>query len=307
MEAEKLYIDSKGTIELVEIARLLSIPEGTIRSWKNRYKWDDKINNATLQKNNKNKRNVANKKIKKNNKNKEPKQEGILENDNPELTDKQRLFCIYYVKYFNATKAYQKAYGCDYITANTNGPRLLVNACIKEEITKLKADKLKGAMLEPGDVLQKYIDIAFSDITDFLIFGQEEVPVINAFGPVLDKDGEPVTRMVNTVKFRAWANVDGTLISEISQGKDGAKLKLYDKMKALDWLASHMDLLDTATKEKLDIEKQKVELARAKVSGGNGETDKEGIQDFIKATTMSEEEIKELFKGDVDGQEEENS
>ncbi|WP_242834316.1 terminase small subunit [Clostridium pasteurianum] len=38
------------------------------------------------------------------------------------------------MKYFNATKAYQKAYECDYITANTNGPRLLVNVCIKSEM-----------------------------------------------------------------------------------------------------------------------------------------------------------------------------
>lgn len=42
-------------LKLVEIASQLNIPEGTVRSWKNRYKWS----NATLQKNN---RNVAKKK-----------------------------------------------------------------------------------------------------------------------------------------------------------------------------------------------------------------------------------------------------
>jgi len=40
---------------LIEIARQLEVPEGTVRSWKNRYKWD----NATLQKDN---RNVAKRK-----------------------------------------------------------------------------------------------------------------------------------------------------------------------------------------------------------------------------------------------------
>jgi phage terminase small subunit len=195
-----------------------------------------------------------------------------------------------------------------------NSCNLLSNTKIKDEIAKLKEDKLKGAMLEPGDVLQKYIDIAFSDITDFVIFGQEEVPVMGPFGPIKDEDGNEVTRLVNTVKFRPWLNVDGTLISEISQGKDGAKLKLYDKMKALDWLANHMDLLDTSTKEKLDIEKQKVQIARenlevnkAKINDGNGESDRQGVQDFIKATTMSEEDIKELFKDDIDEQEKEES
>lgn len=54
-QAFELYKDGK---KLVEIASQLNIPEGTVRSWKNRYKWDSD-NNATLHKNN---RNVAKKK-----------------------------------------------------------------------------------------------------------------------------------------------------------------------------------------------------------------------------------------------------
>jgi uncharacterized protein YjcR len=34
--------------KLIEISKELNVPEGTIRSWKNRCNWDDK-NNATLQ------------------------------------------------------------------------------------------------------------------------------------------------------------------------------------------------------------------------------------------------------------------
>ena len=51
-KAYKLYVSGKL---LVEIAKELNIPEGTIRSWKNRYKWD----NATLQKTNIEECNVA--------------------------------------------------------------------------------------------------------------------------------------------------------------------------------------------------------------------------------------------------------
>lgn len=50
-EARKLYASGA---KLIEVSQKLGIPVGTIRSWKNRYKWD----NATLQKN---KRNVAKK------------------------------------------------------------------------------------------------------------------------------------------------------------------------------------------------------------------------------------------------------
>lgn len=52
-EAKELFL--KG-VRLVEIANQLDLPEGTIRSWKNRYKWDCNVAND--------KRNVANKKKK---------------------------------------------------------------------------------------------------------------------------------------------------------------------------------------------------------------------------------------------------
>ena len=50
-QARDLFLEGK---KLIEISDFLKIPEGTIRSWKNRYDWD----NATLQK----KRNVAKRK-----------------------------------------------------------------------------------------------------------------------------------------------------------------------------------------------------------------------------------------------------
>ncbi|MCO7171566.1 phage terminase small subunit [[Clostridium] scindens] len=53
-KAEELY---KSGMKLVEIASQLNVSEGTVRSWKNRYRFDG--SNATLRKNN---RNVAKKK-----------------------------------------------------------------------------------------------------------------------------------------------------------------------------------------------------------------------------------------------------
>ena len=53
--AEELY---KSGMKLVEIASQLNVSEGTVRSWKNRYRFDG--SNATLRKNN---RNVAKKKL----------------------------------------------------------------------------------------------------------------------------------------------------------------------------------------------------------------------------------------------------
>lgn len=52
VRADKALELYRQGLKLVEIASQLSVPEGTVRSWKNRYDWD----NATLQKD---KRNVA--------------------------------------------------------------------------------------------------------------------------------------------------------------------------------------------------------------------------------------------------------
>lgn len=119
------------------------------------------------------------------------------------------------------------------------------------------------------------MDIAFSDLTDYLDWGQEEVPVMTMFGPAVTTDpdtGEeiPITRMVNVVKLRESGEVDGSILSEVKQGKDGASIKLADRMKALEWLADHLDL---ATEEqRARIAQIKANTARI-TDGGTGEDD----------------------------------
>ncbi|WP_280738376.1 MULTISPECIES: terminase small subunit [unclassified Enterococcus] len=57
--------------------------------------------------------------------------------DNDELTEKQKLFCLYFLDGFNATKAYKRAYQCDYNTAKSEGSRNLAKPNIKKEIHRL--------------------------------------------------------------------------------------------------------------------------------------------------------------------------
>ena len=260
-EAFELY---RQGLKLVEIAKQLDIAEGTVRSWKNRYQWDGG-RNATLQKEKtKKERNVAKKK-------KDKKRAAAAEVmeviKNTELTDKQQLFCIYYIRCFNATKAYQKAYGCSYETAMVNGPRLLKNTRVKEEILNLKQERLNREFLSEEDIFQKYMDIAFADITDYLEFGTEEVPVISNFGPVKVKDLETgkekqLTKVVNTVRFKESANVDGTILAEVKQGKNGASIKLADRMQALKWLSEHMDLATEEQKAKISLLKSRADAGK---------------------------------------------
>ena len=251
IKAEKLYHSS---MSLVDIAKKLKKPEGTVRRWKSTQSWD-----GESERSDKEPEQITNVRKEIERKKKKAIAEDVKQvMNNPGLTDKQRLFCLHYIKCFNAIKAYQKAYGVGYDTAASSGYRLLENDRIKEEIQRLKQNRLNREMIDESDIFQKYMDIAFADITDFLEFGREEVPVMTAFGPLVVKDEETgekteVTKVVNSVRFKEHAEVDGTLISEVKQGRDGASIKLPDRMKALDWLTEHMDFATPEQRERLKL------------------------------------------------------
>ena len=133
--------------------------------------------------------------------------------------------------------------------------------------------------MSEADIFQKYMDIAFSDVTDFLEFGTEEVPVMALYGPVQVTDEETgekrtLTKTVNTVRFKESTDVDGSIISEVKQGKDGASIKLADRMKALQWISDHMDLA---------TEKQKAEIALLKAKVQTDDGDEVADDGFLEA------------------------
>lgn len=159
------------------------------------------------------------------------------------------------------------------------------NPVIRKEIEQLKQNHMNREMLKQEDIFQKFMDIAFADVTDYVSFGRENIQVMGAFGPVMVENKETgekevLEKEVNTVKFKQSEDVDGTLIMEVKQGKDGASIKLVDKMKALQWLADHMDI---ATAE----QKAKIEQIRAKTAIMSGtseeETEDDGFIDALKA------------------------
>lgn len=271
-------------MKLKDIAAQLGVSDTQVRKWKNLDQWEQKLKgNVTIVK-----RNVTNTKDTPVN---DDKPIEIEIDENNELTEKQRLFCLYYLKYFNATKAYQKAYGCDYFTAKTNGSRLLAKANISKELDRLKAEQINELKLEARDVLQKYIDIAFADITDYVSFGQREEQVIGIYGPVYEGKGEnkkPVTQVVNYVELKDSATVDGTIITEVKQGRDGVSIKLADKMKALEKLSLYFDLFPDNFKRK--IEEEKLKIAHYKAFGPDEHEEYED-DGFLEALDSKIEEV----------------
>lgn len=249
---ELAHIDYMAGLKYKDIAEKYNVSINTVKSWKTRYGWDRK-----------NKKGVHTKEkvcIQKKVASESSRQ--IVENKS--LADKQMLFCCHYIRCFNATKAYMKAYDVDYNVAAAAGCRLLKKKEIQEMIKELKQNRLNREMLSEEDIFQKYMDIAFADITDYLEFGQEERPVMTIYGPVKiedEKTGEKktLTEVVNVVRFKESTNVDGTIISEVN--KKNASIKIADRMKALQWLSDHMDMATEEQRKR--IEKLDVDINRA--------------------------------------------
>lgn len=263
MNEEKNYIlaesDYVAGMKYKDIAAKYGVSINTVKSWKKRYAWSRDKKTGCIKKGCTQNKKGAHKK------------EAVAEDVsrvaiNDELTDQQQLFCLYQSRMFNYTKAYMKAYpGCTYASAAVLGSRFMKNPVIRKEIEQLKQNHMNREMLKQEDIFQKYMDIAFADMNDYISFGQEEI----------DTDYGP--KKVNSVRLKESKDIDGTLITEVKQGRDGVSVKLADRMKAIDWLADHMDI---ATAE----QKAKIEQIRAKTAIMSGTSEEETEDDgFIEA------------------------
>ena len=144
---ELAYQDYLDGMKYKDIAAKYGVSVSAVKSWKSRY-WKNKKLQPKKPK-------VATKKVAK----KIAKE--IVENE--ELNERQQLFCVYFMKYHNATKAYQLAYGAKYSTAMVRACDLRKEPKIQKEIQRLKELMYQEILLDPNDIVQRYIEIAFLD------------------------------------------------------------------------------------------------------------------------------------------------
>lgn len=260
--------DYMSGMKYKDIAEKYGVSLATVKSWKTRYGWNRKGMHTKTEKSMHTKKDN----IEHDKKPVADEVEAVLQNT--ELTEKQRLFCLYFVKCFNATKAYRKAYQCDEYVAMSSGSRLLRNAKVKEEIDRLKQEKLNQAYLTQADIFQKYMDIAFADMGDYVTFGKKKVPVWKRVDgqdiPVMDPNtGQQKIAEYSYVDLKESTGVDTSIISEVSEGKNGIKIKRADQMKALQWLTEHMDMATQEQKARLEL----LKLQKEKLSEGTAEND----------------------------------
>lgn len=237
-EAEKMY---RAGVKLVEIAKKIGKPAGTVRRWKNEQNWDEKEANVRKEKS---ERSEMEREIEKGLKEEGKKEGGRGREKSAALNEKEKLFCQYYAKVFNATDAYQWAYGCKRNTAAANGHKLLKKTEIQEEIKALKTGWITQSLLEKPDIVEQYIKIAFSDI------------------------GAYIEKIENqTVYIKDLDEVDTSIIKEIKNTQNGVCVKLKDQEKALEWLADHWGLMTEEQKARVEMMKKQAEAGAEEEEG----------------------------------------
>ncbi|TQI66253.1 terminase small subunit [Clostridium sp. KNHs216] len=257
-QARELF--EKQGKSLSEIAEILGISPGTVRSWKSRGGWGSNV--ATQ-------RNVAKKRC---NATKETKPETPPAELVEPLTENERLFCEVYSRNKNATQAYLKVYGCTYNSAMTSAYDNLRKPKIKAYLNYLRKCQREAMNLQPIDIVERFMHIAFADMTDFVDYGTKVIPIIDGEGKVAGSTER------DFLQFRDSQMVDGGVIKEVRQTQQGMAIKLESRMDALKWLSDYFEM-NPADKHKQEIDKRRLEIELLKAQSSIKDTGESTIPD----------------------------
>ena len=144
------------------------------------------------------------------------------------VTNKERAFCLEYVKHFNATRAAIAA-GYSKKSAHYQATEILARPRVKKELEQLLAAHAMTAV----EVLARLSDIARVHFADLI-----ELHDI----PVLDKDGNHIG---NTQAMRVKPDAIekyGYLIRSIKNTGHGIQIEVHDPLRALELIGKALGL-----------------------------------------------------------------
>jgi phage terminase small subunit len=271
IEAEKDYISG---MKYKDIAEKYGVSEATVKSWKTRYGWFREKKNGTHTKKQKS---MHTKKIKKEipkkGTNTVTKEELRVVCENEELNEKQKQFCVFFIKKHNATKAYMQAYGVDYMTAAAAASRLLKNVKIRAFIEMLKNEKLNQMYFSADDLVQRYMDIAFADVGDVATFTEEGIQLRDNFDP--------------------------TTVKSIKDTKYGYAIQMQDPFKAMEWLDKYFEInpehIRRREYDKLKMQRMEQEIAAEQLRQLENEDEMNNTGVIMIAPVLEEEEEDEDY------------
>lgn len=176
------------------------------------------------------------------------------------LTPKQRRFVDEYLIDLNATQAAIRAkYSAK--TAQEQSARLLSNVMVQSAIQQRMKDREARTEITQDKVLRELAKIGFSDIRKIVKWGETELRISDG------EDGD-------LVPYHGLALVDSSevdddtaaAIAEVSQGREGLKVKLHDKKGALVEMGRHLGLFIPKGHADLDIELKRIEIENKRLA-----------------------------------------
>jgi phage terminase small subunit len=160
------------------------------------------------------------------------------------LTPKQQRFVGEYLVDLNATQAAIRA-GYSAKTAHSSGPRLLENVGVQAALTARRLELEKSTGVTQERVLMELAKVGFSDIRKAVRWRG----LVTQTGEE-DEHGVPIVRVHNEVELVSSDDIDddtAAAISEVSQTKEGLKVKFASKLDALDKIGRHLGMFKPET------------------------------------------------------------
>jgi phage terminase small subunit len=173
------------------------------------------------------------------------------------MTPKQALFVAEYLKDLNGKQAAIRA-GYSEKTAEQQASRLLSNAKLQGEIERSKAAQIERIELSADRVLQELAAVAFVDIRGFY----DEHGNLKAMHQLTAAQGKALAG-VESMKRNVTAG-DGVMDTVY-------KIKLWDKIRALETLAKHFGLLVDRVQVDINVNsiESRLNAARARAAERN--------------------------------------
>lgn len=155
-----------------------------------------------------------------------------------ELTEKQKRFCEEYLVDLNATQAAIRA-GYSEKTARQIGPENLSKPVIQDYISELRSEQKKRTGITVEKVLREYAKIAFSDIRN-LFDGNGDLKSVDDLSE--EDAGSIASVEVYKEDLRSGEETLGTATTK--------KVKMWDKLRALEGLGKHLGMFEKDNNQK---------------------------------------------------------
>ncbi len=151
-----------------------------------------------------------------------------------ELDPQYETFCLEYIKDFNGRRAAIAA-GYSEVSAHVQATRLLKNDNVQIRLKELVCEKMDSLNVNKESVIREMARLAFSDLSHYF-----------------DKNGN-----ITLEDFKKLTPDQTAALADVRQvqTKDGPmiRVKLYDKLKALELLGRYLNLFAADESSKINI------------------------------------------------------